>query len=105
MTVTSDGAFVVDSQGRNGTLVNGLPLASRRRLEDRDEIGVCGQRVVFATALRRRSRSSAGIPAGQPQNDDTCLVCLTTTADFPGAAHPAQKPGPARRGGRMQPGG
>jgi hypothetical protein len=42
---------------------------------------------------------------GQPQSDDICLVCFTRTADFPGAAHPAQKPGPARRGGRMQPGG
>ncbi len=63
VTVTSDGAFVEDLQSRNGTLVNGLLLASRRRLEDGDEIGVCGQRLVFATALRRRPRSSAGIPA------------------------------------------
>ena len=56
VNVTSDGAFVEDLQSRNGTLVNGLPLASRRRLENRDEIGVRGQRLVFATARGRRAR-------------------------------------------------
>ncbi len=41
--------------------------------------------------------------AGQARSDDMCLVCLARTAGLPAAAHPAQKPGPARRGGRMQP--
>ncbi len=41
--------------------------------------------------------------AGQVQSDDICLVCLGRTGAA--AAHPAQKPAPARRGGRVQPGG
>jgi serine phosphatase RsbU (regulator of sigma subunit) len=38
--------------------------------------------------------------AGQVQSDDICLVCLGRTD---AAAHPAQRPAPARRGGRVQP--
>jgi serine phosphatase RsbU (regulator of sigma subunit) len=38
--------------------------------------------------------------AGQVQSDDICLVCLSRTD---AAAHPAQRPAPARRGGRVQP--
>ena len=41
--------------------------------------------------------------AGQVQSDDICLVCLGRTGGA--AAHPAQKPAPARRGGRVQPRG
>ena len=41
--------------------------------------------------------------AGQIQSDDICLVCLGRTGA--GAAHSAQKPAPARRGGRVQPRG
>lgn len=94
MTVTSDGAFVVDVPRAVG---EGLSQHAEPKLW-----AVLGLKRAIGTSL---SLDDAPHAAGQPQNDDTCLVCLTTTADFPGAAHPAQKPGPARRGGRMQPGG
>ena len=59
VTCSADGAFIEDLQSRNGTQINGLPLTARRRLEDGDEIGVCGQRLVFAEANRRRQRTAA----------------------------------------------
>jgi serine phosphatase RsbU (regulator of sigma subunit) len=39
--------------------------------------------------------------AGQVRSDDICLVCLGRTGGP--AAHPPQRPAPARRGGRIQP--
>jgi serine phosphatase RsbU (regulator of sigma subunit) len=39
--------------------------------------------------------------AGQVRSDDICLVCLGRTGGP--AAHPSQRPAPARRGGRIQP--
>ncbi|MFM7207020.1 MAG: SpoIIE family protein phosphatase [Planctomycetaceae bacterium] len=62
VSLSAEGAFVEDLQSRNGTLVNGLPLTSRRRLEDGDEIGVCGQRLVYVEATRRRARPRAETP-------------------------------------------
>ena len=59
VTFAQEGAFIEDLQSRNGTLINGLPLTARRRLEDGDEIGVCGQRLVFVEANRRRPRTAA----------------------------------------------
>ena len=59
VALSPDGAFVEDLQSRNGTFVNGVPLAARRRLEDGDEIGVCGQRLVFVESSRRRPRTAA----------------------------------------------
>ena len=59
VTLGPDGVFLEDLKSRNGTLVNGLPLTARRRLEDGDEIGVCGQRLVFVEATRRRPRTAA----------------------------------------------
>ena len=63
VTLSAEGVFVEDLQSRNGTLVNGLMLAARRQLEDGDEIGVCGQRLVFVEATRRRSRAASGVAA------------------------------------------
>jgi serine phosphatase RsbU (regulator of sigma subunit) len=59
VTLGPDGAFLDDLKSRNGTLVNGLPLTARRRLEDGDEIAVCGQRLVFVEATRRRPRTGS----------------------------------------------
>ena len=42
--------------------------------------------------------------AGQVRSDDMCLVCVGRLPAGQPAAHPAQKPASARRGGRMQPG-
>jgi len=63
VTLAADGTFIEDLQSRNGTLVNGLPLTARRRLEDGDEIGVCGQRLVFVESGRRRPRATSRSPA------------------------------------------
>ena len=43
--------------------------------------------------------------AGQIRSDDICLDCVGRSSDLSGPAHPAQKPGSARRGVRMQAGG
>ena len=42
--------------------------------------------------------------AGQIRSDDMCVVCVSRTGNLAEAAESAQKPGPARRGGRMQAG-
>jgi len=54
----AEGACIEDLQSRNGTVVNGQPLTGRRRLEDGDEISICGQRLVFLATSRRRPRSA-----------------------------------------------
>jgi serine phosphatase RsbU (regulator of sigma subunit) len=52
----AEGTFIEDLQSRNGTIVNGQPLTGRRRLDEGDEISICGQRLVYLTASRRRPR-------------------------------------------------
>jgi len=57
VTVGPEGTAVEDLQSRNGTLLNGQSLTGRRRLEDGDEISICGQRLVFLESPGRRSRA------------------------------------------------
>jgi sigma-B regulation protein RsbU (phosphoserine phosphatase) len=59
ITVSPDGVMVEDLRSRNGTLVNGMPLATPRRLEDGDELAICGQRFVLLDESQPRGRSSA----------------------------------------------
>ena len=47
VTVTPDGVVVEDLRSRNGTLLNGVPLAGPRRLENGDELSICGHRLAF----------------------------------------------------------
>lgn len=59
VTAGPDGVFLEDLKSRNGTLVNGQRLTARHRLEDGDEIGVCGQRLVFVEATSPKPRPPA----------------------------------------------
>jgi serine phosphatase RsbU (regulator of sigma subunit) len=59
VTLSADGAVIEDLQSRNGTLVNGQTLTARRRLEDGDELSICGQRLVYSVSSRRRTRPVA----------------------------------------------
>jgi sigma-B regulation protein RsbU (phosphoserine phosphatase) len=47
LTVSADGVSIEDLRSRNGTLVNGVPLAGLRRLQPGDEVSICGQRLVY----------------------------------------------------------
>jgi len=47
LTVTADGVVAEDLRSRNGTLLNGVPLAGPCRLENGDELSVCGHRLTF----------------------------------------------------------
>ena len=47
LTVTDDGVVAEDLRSRNGTLLNGVPLAGPRRLENGDELSICGHRLAF----------------------------------------------------------
>jgi len=47
LTVTVDGVVAEDLRSRNGTLLNGKPLAGPRRLENGDELVICGHRLAF----------------------------------------------------------
>lgn len=47
LTVTADGVVAEDLRSRNGTLLNGAPLAGPRRLENGDELSICGHRLTF----------------------------------------------------------
>ena len=50
--------FVEDLHSRNGTLLNGRPVAQRQLLADNDQLGICD--LLFAFHLgRRRSRRRA----------------------------------------------
>jgi len=53
------GATIEDLRSRNGTFINGQPLASPRRLVDGDEVSICGLRLRYVEAARRRPRSAA----------------------------------------------
>ena len=47
LTVTAEGVVAEDLRSRNGTLLNGVPLAGPRRLENGDELSICGHRLAF----------------------------------------------------------
>ena len=47
VTTAGDETFIEDLQSRNGTAVNGVRLSGSRRLEDGDEVTICGSRLQF----------------------------------------------------------
>ena len=55
VTVARNDCFVEDLRSRNGTIVNGRPLAGRHRLEDGDEVVICGQKLVFSSTPMQAS--------------------------------------------------
>ncbi len=54
-------ATVEDLRSRNGTLLNGAPLAAPRLLEDGDELTICGHRFSFFDASPAAADSSVAI--------------------------------------------
>ncbi len=62
VTVADGAAFIEDLRSRNGTSVNGQPLTVKRRLGEGDEIAICGDRLFFSLAGRRRTRAAAAAP-------------------------------------------
>jgi predicted component of type VI protein secretion system len=66
LTILAD-SFVEDLHSTNGTQVNGVPLATRRLLRDRDEIEIGGQRLVYlvddGAVLAAQAELPARIPA------------------------------------------
>ena len=67
VTLDDGAVFIEDLRSRNGTLVNGAALNAKRRLEDGDEVSICGQRLVFLATARRRPRASGIVAA--PETD------------------------------------
>jgi sigma-B regulation protein RsbU (phosphoserine phosphatase) len=61
LTISAEGVVAEDLRSRNGTLVNGVPLAGPRRLEDGDELSICGQRFVLFDESPAFGGSSAAI--------------------------------------------
>ena len=67
VTIAGDECFIEDLRSRNGTMVNGRPLSGRRRLEDGDELLICGQRLLF-------SANATGASDRLPLQPETGLV-------------------------------
>ena len=70
VSVSAEGVSIEDLRSRNGTLVNGVPLAGVRRLEPGDEVSICGQRFVFADASASEVQSAAGCVLDTGDDDD-----------------------------------
>jgi len=68
LTVTADGVVAEDLRSRNGTLLNGVPLAGPRRLENGDELSICGHRLTFLDDSA--DDSSAAIVIDDDLDDD-----------------------------------
>ena len=60
LTVSVEGVSIEDLRSRNGTLVNGLPLAGPRRLHTGDEVSISGQRFLFSDESVTGDQSVAG---------------------------------------------
>lgn len=70
LTVAADGVVAEDLRSRNGTLVNGSPLTTPRRLEDGDELGLCGHRLVFRATSSAVTDSWAAAVVDDDFEDD-----------------------------------
>jgi len=70
ITLAADGATVEDLRSRNGTLLNGAILSAPKRLEDGDELGICGHRLTFFSESPGVTDSSASIVIDEDFVDD-----------------------------------
>lgn len=72
LTVTAEGVVAEDLRSRNGTLINGVPLAGPRRLENGDELSICGYVLVFRN--ESADESSAAIVLDDELDDEDELA-------------------------------
>jgi sigma-B regulation protein RsbU (phosphoserine phosphatase) len=72
LTITTDGVVAEDLRSRNGTLLNGVPLAGPRRLENGDELSICGHRLAFLD--ESADESSAAIVIDDDLDDEDELA-------------------------------
>ncbi len=70
ITVDQDGVMVEDLRSRNGTLVNGIPLTAPRRLEEGDELFICGHRLTFFQESPEGDSSLAVVVDEDEEDDD-----------------------------------
>jgi phosphoserine phosphatase RsbU/P len=80
VSVSAEGVSIEDLRSRNGTLVNGVPLAGVRRLEPGDEVSICGQRFVFADASASVVQSAAGCVLDTGDDDDEPAFAVESDA-------------------------
>jgi serine phosphatase RsbU (regulator of sigma subunit) len=82
------GVTIEDLRSRNGTFVNGQPLAAPRLLVDGDEVSICGQRLRYVERAGRRMRSSAGLSSSDAEVilENESAAVIVSQMDLPGAA-------------------
>ena len=95
--VEGETAFLEDLQSRNGTILNGLSLVGRRRLEDGDEISICGQRLVYRATARRRASAANAVSPDTDAVDDVLMGeseagVIVSQRDLPAGAGDAVGP-------------
>ena len=95
--VEGETAFLEDLQSRNGTILNGLSLVGRRRLEDGDEISICGQRLVYRATARRRASAANAVSPDTDAVDDVLMgeseaAVIVSQRDLPAGAGDAVGP-------------
>jgi len=70
ITLVTDGAIVEDLRSRNGTLLNGVLLSAPRRLEDGDELSICGHRLIYYNESPGVTDSSVSIVIDEDFEDE-----------------------------------
>jgi serine phosphatase RsbU (regulator of sigma subunit) len=84
----ASGVSIEDLRSRNGTFVNGQPLASPRMLVDGDEVSICGQRLRYVERPGRRSRASVELSSSDAEVilENESAAVIVSQLDLPGVA-------------------
>jgi sigma-B regulation protein RsbU (phosphoserine phosphatase) len=69
LTVTAEEVVAEDLRSRNGTLLNGVPLVAPRRLENGDELAICGHRLIFFDEAAEESAAAIVIDDELDEDD------------------------------------
>ena len=77
ITMEGGAVFIEDLRSRNGTLVNGKPLAGRQRLENGDQVQICEQVLVYVSGERPRVVDADA----DTDQDDAALTSQTSLFD------------------------
>jgi sigma-B regulation protein RsbU (phosphoserine phosphatase) len=70
VSVTAEAATVEDLRSRNGTLLNGVPLSTPKRLEHGDELVICGHRLTFLTEAVAPTETGSAVLADDEFDDE-----------------------------------